>query len=226
MLFRSLGMILSTLACLGLLAGETTGLFHVGVWTLAIPAVYLLWIYLLRVRARVDLKLPPIGVETMEVDSRGTGRLWLLFAASALLLIAAASLLSYSAKTIADLSGLGETVIGTTLVALVTSAPELITCLAAIRIGSVDLAVGNALGSNIFNMNILFFADIAYRRSPILTAASPIHSKTALVGIFLSGLVALGMVTPIPGRIGRFTVESILLLLAYMGFSAYLLTQV
>jgi len=34
------------------------------------------------------------------------------------------------------------------------------------------------------------------------------------------------MVTPIPGRIGRFTVESILLLLAYMGFSAYLLTQV
>jgi len=70
-------------------------------------------------------------------------------------ILVAAPFLAHSADRLAEATGLGGTFVGTTLVALTTSLPELVTTLAALRAGAVDLAVGNILGSNSFNMFII-----------------------------------------------------------------------
>ena len=66
----------------------------------------------------------------------------------------------------AEQSGVIATFIGTSLVAITTSLPELVTTFAAVRLGAFDLAVSNLLGSNAFNMAAFFFVDVAYRSGP------------------------------------------------------------
>src|SRR3546814_8753096 len=82
-------------------------------------------------------------------------RLWpallrFLLAAGALLLLGRP--FAESAAQVAELSGWGLTFVGTLLVGLSTSLPELVTSIAAFRMGSSGLAVGNLFGSNAVNM--------------------------------------------------------------------------
>lgn len=76
---------------------------------------------------------------------------------------------------------------------IVTSLPELVTCITAVKIGAVDMAVGNVLGSNIFNILTIFISDLAFRKGPILSMGSSIHAVTALFGLVLSGVVIIGL---------------------------------
>ena len=114
------------------------------------------------------------------------------YAAATLTILIAAPFLAFAAEGLADVTGLGGTFIGTTLVALSTSLPELATTLAAVRVGAYDLAVGNILGSNSFNMVILLPADGFYKGS-LLTAASTTHAVTAACVILVTSVAVLGM---------------------------------
>jgi cation:H+ antiporter len=69
------------------------------------------------------------------------------FSAGALTLLAAAPFLAWSAERIAEATGVTETFIGTSLVAITTSLPELVVSIAAVRLGAFDLAVGNLLAA-------------------------------------------------------------------------------
>jgi cation:H+ antiporter len=89
---------------------------------------------------------------------------------------------------IADITGLGTTFIGTSLVALVTSLPELVTTLAAARMGADDMAIGNLFGSNMFNMFAIGFTDLVFTQGYFL---SSIDSSFLLVGML--GLLMTGM---------------------------------
>jgi cation:H+ antiporter len=130
------------------------------------------------------------------------------------LLIAAGRLIVIGAKEIGDLLGWNQFVVGTVIVAVGTSVPELVTIVIAARRGHVGLGLGAVLGSNIFNS--LFIVGIAGAISPI--AFDRIPALIALVGSLLAGLVL------IPGRshrIGR--ARGLLLLSGYVGFLAALL---
>ncbi len=94
----------------------------------------------------------------------------LLFGMGVLLVLVAAPLMADAAQSISVATGVGETFVGVALLALATSLPELVTSLAAVRMGSFELAVGNLFGSNALNVAILIFADAAYTRGPILSA--------------------------------------------------------
>ncbi len=61
----------------------------------------------------------------------------------------------YSAKEIARIAGMSETLIGLTIVAVGTSLPELVTSIVAARKGQTDMAVGNVVGSNLFNLLLI-----------------------------------------------------------------------
>lgn len=76
-----------------------------------------------------------------------------------------------SADMIATQTGLGETFVGTLLMALVTSLPELAAGLAAARMGLLDMAIGNYLGSNALNMVLLLVADLAFSGSLLANVA-------------------------------------------------------
>lgn len=115
------------------------------------------------------------------------------YAAGALVLLLVSPRLAASAGRLAELSGLGQTFIGTTLLALATSLPELVATVAAFRIGAPDLALGNIFGSNAFNMVLFLPLDLAFP-GPLFRAVSPIHSMTAFAVVVASTLGVMGQV--------------------------------
>lgn len=114
------------------------------------------------------------------------------YAGTTMVILLAAPLLASAAEGLAVETGLGGTFIGTTLVALSTSLPEFITTLTAVRTGAFDLAVGNILGSNTFNMVILLPVDGFFDGS-ILSAAATAHTATATSTILVTSIAVLGL---------------------------------
>lgn len=137
------------------------------------------------------------------------------FAACALALLAASPFLASSAKEIAELTGMGTTFIGTTLVAVTTSLPELVTSLAAVRLGAFDLAVGNLFGSNAFNMGAFFFADMAHRSGPLLASVSGVHAITALFAMLLMSVGLMGIIYRAEKRYLFIEPDSLLMIAGY-----------
>ena len=110
---------------------------------------------------------------------------YLLFA---LVVVIAACLLPTAASYIADHTGLGNTFVGTLMVALATSLPELVTAAAAVRIGAAEMAVGGILGSNLFNLTILGVVDLVYWRGSLFAAIEGQHAVPLTLGVVLAGL--------------------------------------
>ena len=86
---------------------------------------------------------------------------------------------------------------------MVTSLPELVVTLSALRLGAVDMAIANLLGSNLFNVLILAIDDVFYVRGPILGAVSPVHAVSAMSAILMSGVVVIALLTKPSGRVLR-----------------------
>lgn len=90
--------------------------------------------------------------------------------------------------------GLPQSVVGALLTAVVTSLPELVTTLAAVRVGSLQLAVGGIIGGNAFDTLFAAFADIAYRDGSIYHAISgPDFFLTAII-VTMTSVLVLGLV--------------------------------
>jgi cation:H+ antiporter len=111
------------------------------------------------------------------------------FAICAAVIFISGPYLAEAAGELADKTGLGNTFVGTTLVALSTSLPEMVSMLAALRLGAIDLAIGNAFGSNAFNMILFAPLDFVHQES-LLATVSPRHAITC-VAAMLATLVAI-----------------------------------
>ncbi|HQT61494.1 MULTISPECIES: sodium:calcium antiporter [unclassified Acidiphilium] len=125
------------------------------------------------------------------------------YAGAAALVVAAGSALPFVAVALAGAMGWQQTFVGTLLVAAVTSLPELVVSIVAARIGAVDLAMANILGSNMFNMLVLGIDDLFYRHGPILDHASPIHVVSAMSCVVMSGLLIAGLLYRPQNRLFR-----------------------
>lgn len=138
------------------------------------------------------------------------------FGLSTFAILVGAPFLASSAELIAERSGVTETFIGTSLVAITTSMPELVTSLAAVRLGAFDLAVGNLYGSNAFNMAAFFFADVAYQDGSLLAAAEPAHALTAFWGILLMNVGLMGIIYRAERRYFLIEPDSFLMILGWI----------
>lgn len=139
------------------------------------------------------------------------------FGIAALAVLVIAPWFAWSAKQIAELSGLGNTFIGTWLVGLSTSLPEVVTCIAAVRLGAVDLAIGNLFGSNAFNMAIFLAMDLAYPAGSIFGVLGPGHVLSALLAVVL---MAVGLAAIVLRTVGRWKLlepGGLLMVLIYLG---------
>jgi cation:H+ antiporter len=137
------------------------------------------------------------------------------FAVAALALLVAAPFLASSAGQIAEQSGISTTFIGTALLGIATSLPELVTAIAAVRLGAFDLAVGNLFGSNAFNMAAFFFVDIAYQGGPIFNAITDAHAMTAFWGILLMSAALMGIIYRVEKRYMLIEPDSFAIILGY-----------
>lgn len=136
---------------------------------------------------------------------------------AAMAVVAAGIWLPFIAKDLAVVMAWEQSFVGTLFVAAITSAPELVVTVAALRMGAVDLAIGNLFGSNLFNIAILAIDDFAYLPGPLLADVSLTHATSAFSAMMMSGLAVVGLVLRPQSRVFR-TVNwiSLLLLVIYL----------
>lgn len=116
-----------------------------------------------------------------------------IYSINALAVIAAAVSLPKIGADLAISTGLGQTFIGNILIAVSTSLPEVVVSIAAIKMGAIDLAIGNLLGSNLFNILILAIDDFFFVKGPILYYVNSYQVISALSAIAMTGLVCIGI---------------------------------
>jgi cation:H+ antiporter len=138
------------------------------------------------------------------------------FLLSTLAILVAARFLAASAGEIAVQIGVSGGFIGMVLVALTTSLPELTVSIAAVRSGSYDLAVGNLLGSNCFNMAILLVLDAVDGPAPLLAKAGPGLLVGALFAALLTAQALLGVLNKSERRVWYLEPDAVFLVLIYL----------
>ncbi len=185
---------------LGVAVGRVEGVILLGA----------LAVYIWRALSR-DAAMEPVP----EIAGLGTGKIAGLLVLGLAALIGGAWLLVEGATGIARALGIGETVIGLTVVAVGTSLPELATSVIAARRGQAGLALGNVLGSNVFNILAILGLTAVIVPIPVPPGLSPVD----LVMVAGSAVLLLGVL--FLGRIGRGAGAGFLMIYAgYMGWLA------
>ena len=112
---------------------------------------------------------------------------------AAAVVVAAALWLPRLGAELARETGLGEAFVGSLFVAITTSLPEIVVSLTAVRIGALDLGIGNVLGSNLFNLLILGLDDLFYRQGPLMADAGASHSISIVAIVMMNALFLIGL---------------------------------
>ena len=195
------------LLCMGIaLVGFAFPIVGLGAWSALFGwpvsgAIVVVCIYAMVRTERAD----EVSAEPANVASAGetkpAGRLELRFAFTTGSLLAGGIVLILLADSLVErrlpLWGasfvLGETVVGTIGVGLVTSLPELVVCLAAVRMGALDMAVGNLFGSNIFNVLLLPLAHFVRPAQSFWSSGLPVHALSLGAAMVLTCIIAVGI---------------------------------
>jgi cation:H+ antiporter len=198
----------------------TIGSFALGIDSIVILLAYGVALSLIRNQSRFQalsaIKEPiPDNVPKLWISLVGFGL------ATGALVIVTPWMISASAD-IAEITGLGTTFIGSTLVALVTSIPELVTTLSAARIGADDMAISNLFGSNMFNVFTLGIADFFYTGGRFFAAVDPSFLIVGMLGLIMTLLGLIGNLARIERRFLFIEIDALLLILIYLGGTALL----
>lgn len=138
------------------------------------------------------------------------------FILAAIVTVFAAVKLSQYADVISEKTSMGGMMVGTLLLAGATSLPEISTSFSAAAIGNADIAVGNMIGSNLFNLFILAAFDFLLRRRRILERASRDHIYTLFLGLLLTVLVILALWLRLDASILGIGLDAWIIALAYI----------
>lgn len=189
------GLVLIGLAGFGLMAGQAGLAGFVGHVAWVTPVLILL--YLAALRALHGFQEQEAEAFSDEEPDRFPERslrdIALRYTAAAAFVIAAGVWLPYISADLAQVMGWGESFTGTLFTAFSTSLPELVVTLSALRIGAIDMAIGNLFGSNLFNILVLAIDDLVYFPGPIFAAVSPGHMLSVLAAMAMTGAVIVAL---------------------------------
>ncbi len=201
-----------------LLLDNTLTLFE-GVILLAGFFALVLWSVFAAFRSRGDSFEDQMDIELNEdIMSLKVGIMWLVF--GLILLIASSRLLVWGAVGVANSFGVSDLIIGLTIVALGTSLPELAASVMAARKGEHDIAIGNVVGSNMFNL--LAVIGIAVIIAPMNSIPLEVLQRDWTIMLLLT-IALFVMAYGFKGRNGRINrVEGTILILCYAAYNTYL----
>ncbi|MGZ5135971.1 MAG: sodium:calcium antiporter [Flavitalea sp.] len=193
-LAAAMGIILITMAGVGLyLPSEFSIITGIGLTSIFFIVIYIVSVRLLY-KFEIKRKSAQIWIEKeksgKDITLKKAITMYSLFA---VVTIIAALFLPHFAEQIAEKTGLGKTFVATLFLAASTSLPELAVSFSAIRMGSIDISVGNLLGSNIFNVFILAMDDVWYTKGPLLNDASDAKLVSVLFIILMSAIAIIGL---------------------------------
>lgn len=205
--------------------GETVVIAGVGLGSVAIAVIYGGAIWLLR---RYDGSTDWVPIDLPDPDplafpapaglnNASNAALVGQTGAACLAIVIFGLLLVVFADRIAGQSGLGAGFIGATLLAAATSLPELTTSIAAVRIGAYTMAISNIFGSNLIMLVLVFPADILFRAGPILQDTSRTSRLALAFGLAVTAIYLTGLIVRRKPRLGAFGLDSVLVLLTFLG---------
>ena len=183
---------------------------------LGIFFIYMGWTIWTGLSNRDDSLVHDVKEELQEQEYMSLAKALMWVVIGLALLIGSSQLLVWGAVKIAHYFGVSDLVVGLTIVAVGTSLPELASSIAAARKNEVDLAVGNIIGSNLFNT--LAVVGLAGAISPMYVGQEVFTRDMPVMSVLTILLLVFGFGKK--GQINR--VKGLILLLAYIGYNFYL----
>ncbi|WP_417385786.1 sodium:calcium antiporter [Gimesia sp.] len=223
-------ILMLSLIVMMLVTGELIVVAGVGLWPLVLAAMYGFGLWSFH-RYEGDPRWEPAGeleeppessrdikdVHLAEYKTTSTGTLFSWFCLAALGVLVCGFMVARAGEVLSDQTGLGQSLIGATLVALATSLPEVSTTWSAIRFGAYSMAVANILGTNVLEGALFLPADLVYREGSIIEAMDPASSFLAALGIVLTSIYLWGILERRDRTILGMGYDSALILLFYLG---------
>ena len=153
----------------------------------------------------------------LRYDNISLSRAVIYYSIFAVMIAGSGVWLAYIGDDLSRVLGLGQNFIGNLFLGFATTLPEITVSIAAIRLGAKEMAVANMLGSNLFNITIIFVNDLLYRQAPIFKVLAQQHIFTAFIVILMTLIVMAGLILK-PGKKTRFgfSVYAILLIVVFL----------
>jgi len=225
------GVLLVVLLSIALIAAATPD-FSLWAISPATPLMFVFYIYGMRIISDArssPMWLPRLTAETRQdkpaerAQQENLQRLVVGIVIIAVIVGLSGWIVAQTGMAISNQTGLSESAVGAFLTAVVTSLPELVTTLAAVRQGAYTLAIGGIIGGNAFDTLFAAVADIAYREGSIYHAISNRQVFFITLTILMTAVLLMGMLRREKRGIANIGFESFLILVLYIGAAAYLL---
>ena len=198
-----------------ILAGLNFNIGWLGIDSILIMAAYVLAIYMIQQSEQETVSTEMTEEELAEIPSLKVGLIG--FTAAAVVLGFVCPFMVRAAEQISEITGLGASFVGSSLVALVTSLPEMVTSISAISIGAADMALGNLFGSNMFNMFGIGIADLFYTKGRFLSTVDNSFIVVGMLGVLMTSFGLLGNIVKFK-RVGKLIdMDSIIMTFLYFG---------
>jgi len=169
---------------------HTMSLGWIGWYT---PVIILLYIFAVRQIFSFEKRQRRTEEPSLYEGGESLRRIYIYFGISAACIIGAGIWLATIGDEIATVTGWGQSFVGSLFLAFTTTLPEMTVSFTAMRIGAVDMAVANMIGSNLFNLTIVPITDLIYSRGPILVDVSESQLVTAAAVIVMTALFIVGL---------------------------------
>ncbi len=212
---------------LGLVAGSAllgSGLNGFGVFGLSFISLSIVVLYsvgarlIARFEQRRMAEVLDKEAEVRRYDQISAVRAYSLFGLSAAAVVGLGVWLSFIGDRLSVETGLSRSFVGSLFLAVSTSLPEVATSLAAIRLGAIDLAISNALGSNLFNVMLLTVFDLADGQGNFWAAVSPANALSSVIAMMMTGVAIVSLIYRASPRTPyRFSWDGVALIGMYLG---------
>ena len=210
-LAAAFGVVLLGFLLMGLLIGQlrppsgAAAATHASVWSVGLmtPIVLMLYLIAMRTLFAYERSHPDTSAAEDAPPALPLRLALVRFALAASVVVGAGLWLPFAAVDLANTMGWNRSFVGSLFVAMATTLPELAVTLSALRLGALDMAIGNLLGSNLFNVTIVAVDDFFYRPGVLLSDVSLVHAVTASSAIVMTGLALVGLFFRPRGRMLR-----------------------
>ena len=201
-------------------SGMDLSIAHIGLYT---PIILIIYALAMRTVFRYEQmqELPVVNMAELRYKHITLKLAAMNYGFASLVVVSAGIWLPFVGKELAETMGWSEGFVGTLFIAGVTSLPEAAVSISAVKLGALDMAMGNLFGSNLFNMAILAIDDVFYLPGPMLSGVSSSHAVTAMSAMMMSGIAIVGLFYRPQQRLFRTVGWISLFLLAVYFFNTY-----
>lgn len=230
LLQAALSALLLILAAAAVVVGDRPVL-GIGIWSWTLLLVYCFSIWTISTaqgRPSWEVRGGPRAAaddeQGKENDAGGVAQAIFKTVLAALVILFAGFVLSRTGDAIAEQSGLGQSFVGVALLSFATSLPELSTVTAALKMRRYEMAISDILGTNLFNAMLIFLVDAVYDGDPVFNEVDEFSLLAALLGVLMAAIYLIGLIERRNRTILRFGVDSVAILVVYLG-GLYMLYQ-